>query len=843
MAVGMMDRGLYQAPMGMEMEEGPELEIEIEDPESVNIGLGDIEIQLKPEKETADTFDANLAEYMDDGDLSGLAEELVSDFDKDIMDRRDWIKTYVDGLKLLGLNYEERTEPWQGACGVFHPMLTESVVRFQSEAMMETFPAMGPVKTQIVGAINLLKEEAAARVREDMNYQLTDVMTEYRPEHEKMLWSLPLAGSAFKKVYFDPSKGRQVAVFIPAEDIVVPYGASSIEDAERVTHVMRKTENEVAKLQEAGFYADVDLGEPGYELDDIEKQKAEETGMSATQDDRFRILEMHVNLDLVGFEHTDKKGRETGIALPYVVTIEKTSRTILAIRRNWYEDDVLHTKRQHFVHYQYIPGFGFYGYGLIHLIGGYAKSATMLIRQLVDAGTLSNLPGGLKSRGLRIKGDDTPIQPGEFRDVDVPSGSIRDNILPLPYKEPSQVLMGLFQQIVTEGRAFASSGDMNVSDMSSNAPVGTTLALLERTLKVMTAVQARLHYAMKQEFKLLKVIIADYTPEEYDYEPEDAGRKAKKSDYDSTDVIPVSDPNAATMAQKIVTYQAVLQLAQTAPQLYDMALLHRQMIEVLGVKNGEKLVKTEEDAIPTDPVQENQNLLTGKPVKAFIEQNHQAHIQTHMSAIQNPKIQQLMQMNPQAQAIMAAAMAHINEHVALEYRRQVEEMIGAPLPGEEQNKHMAPEMADQIAMAAAKASQQILQRDQQQAAQQQAQQQMQDPVVQMQMQELQLKKQDLDLKAKKQAMDAAAKADQLEIEKSRIEAQKEIAAMQVSATAAGKKDQLARQQETEGVRMGIDAAKHRAQLATQLHTAQIQAAMQERNKKQQQKQTPKKGDK
>ena len=823
MATGMMDKGLYQAPMGLPTEDmGPDIEIEIEDPEEVNIGLGDIEIQLKPEKETADTFDANLAEYMDDGDLSGLAEELVEDFDKDTMDRKDWIKTYVDGLKLLGLNYEERTEPWQGACGVFHPMLTESVVRFQSEAMMETFPAMGPVKTQIVGAINLLKEEAAARVREDMNYQLTDVMTEYRPEHEKMLWSLPLAGSAFKKVYFDPNKGRQVAVFIPAEDIVVPYGASSIEDAERVTHVMRKTENEVVKLQEAGFYADVDLGEPGYELDDIEKQKAEETGMSATQDDRFRILEMHVNLDLKGFKHEDKKGRETGIALPYVVTIEKTSRTILAIRRNWYEDDVLHTKRQHFVHYQYIPGFGFYGYGLIHLIGGYAKSATMLIRQLVDAGTLSNLPGGLKSRGLRIKGDDTPIQPGEFRDVDVPSGSIRDNILPLPYKEPSQVLMALFQQIVTEGRAFASSGDMNVSDMSANAPVGTTLALLERTLKVMTAVQARLHYAMKQEFKLLKIIIADYTPEEYDYEPEDAGRKAKKSDYDSTDVIPVSDPNAATMAQKIVTYQAVLQLAQTAPQLYDMALLHRQMIEVLGVKNGEKLVKTEEDAVPTDPVQENQNLLTGKPVKAFIEQNHQAHIQTHMSAIQNPKIQQIMQMNPQAQAIMAAAMAHINEHVALEYRRQIEEMIGAPLPGEEQNKHMAPEMADQIAVAAAKASQQIFQRDQQQAAQQQAQQQMQDPVVQMQMQELQLKKQDLQLKAQKQATDAASKADQLEIEKSRIEAQMQIAAMQVSATAAGKKDQLTRQQETDGARIGADLAKHKAQMAIQNQQRQQQ---------------------
>jgi hypothetical protein len=816
MATGMMDRGLYQAPMGLsDLAQQPDMEIEIEDPEAVAIHAGDIEIQLKPEKETAETFDANLAEYMDDGDLSGLAEELVEDFEKDTMDRKDWIKTYVDGLKLLGLNYEERTEPWQGACGVFHPMLTESVVRFQSEAMMETFPAMGPVKTQIVGAIDLLREEAAARVREDMNYQLTDVMTEYRPEHEKLLWSLPLAGSAFKKVYFDPSKGRQVAVFIPAEDIVVPYGASSIEDADRVTHVMRKTENEVLKLQEAGFYADVDLGEPGYELDDIEKQKAEETGMSATQDDRFRILEMHVNLDLKGFEHTDKKGRETGIALPYVVTLEKGTRTVLAIRRNWYEDDVLHTKRQHFVHYQYIPGFGFYGYGLIHLIGGYAKSATMLIRQLVDAGTLSNLPGGLKSRGLRIKGDDTPIQPGEFRDVDVPSGSIRDNILPLPYKEPSQVLMSLFQQIVQEGRAFASSGDMNVSDMSTNAPVGTTLALLERTLKVMTAVQARLHYAMKQEFKLLKVIIADYTPEEYDYQPEEGNRKAKKSDYDSTDVIPVSDPNAATMAQKIVQYQAALQLAQTAPQLYDLPLLHRQMIEVLGIKNANKLVPVEDDAVPTDPVQENQNLLIGKPVKAFVEQNHKAHIQAHMAAIQNPQVQQLMQMNPQAQAIMAAAMAHINEHIGFEYRRQIEEAIGMPLPGEEQNKHTPPEVADQIAVMVAQASQKLTQQAQQQAAQQQAQQQAMDPVLQMQQQELQLRMEDLKLKQQKQQIDAAAKADQIRVEEARIEAQKQIAAMQVGATAAAAKDKADKHQQLEGLRLGIDIAKSKAQMAAQ----------------------------
>jgi len=815
MATSSMDKSLYQAPQGISELMEPDLEIEIEDPESVTIGMGDIDIDLKPQKETAEDFDANLAEYMDDGDLDGLAEDLIEDFGKDQMDRKDWIKTYVDGLKLLGLQYEERTEPWQGACGVFHPMLTESVVRFQSEAMMETFPAMGPVKTQIVGAVDLLREEAAARVREDMNYQLTEVMVEYRPEHEKMLWSLPLAGSAFKKVYFDPAKGRQVAVFIPAEDIVVPYGASNLESAERVAHVMRKTENEVKKLQEAGFYSDVDLGEPTHELDDIEKQKAEEQGMSALNDDRFRILEMHVDLDLPGYEHKDKKGKETGIALPYVVTIEKGTRKVLAIRRNWYEDDELHTKRQHFVHYQYIPGFGFYGYGLIHLIGGYAKSATMLIRQLVDAGTLSNLPGGLKSRGLRIKGDDTPIQPGEFRDVDVPSGSIRDNILPLPYKEPSQVLFALFQNIVQEGRAFASSGDMNVSDMSTNAPVGTTLALLERTLKVMTAVQARLHYTMKQEFRLLKSIIADYTPEEYDYEPEDAGRKAKKSDYDSTDVIPVSDPNAATMAQKIVQYQAALQLAQSAPQLYNLPLLQRQMLEVLGIKNANKLVPVEDDQVPTDPVQENQNLLIMKPVKAFIEQNHEAHIQAHMAAIQNPKIAQLMQMNPQAQAIMAAAMAHINEHIAFEYRKQVEMAIGTPLPTEEQNKQVSPELADRIAMLTAQASQQLTQQAQQQAQQQQAQQQMQDPIVQMQMQELQIKQGELQLKQQKQQIDAAAKADQIRIEEARIAAQKEIAAMQVGAQAAASKDKLARQQETEGMRMGIDAAKHKAQIAVQ----------------------------
>lgn len=802
-----MEKGLYAAPQGLsDLAEQPDLEIDI------LLEPGEEGEQLDAETEgTAEDFDANLAEFMDESVLGALGQELVEDFDKDIGDRRDWIQTYVDGLKLLGLKYEDRTEPWQGACGVFHPMLTESVVRFQSEAMMETFPAMGPVKTQIVGAIDLLREEAAARVRDDMNYQLTEVMTEYRSEHEKMLWSLPLAGSAFKKVYYDPSKGRQVAVFIPAEDIVVPYGASNLESAERVTHVMRKTPNELLKLQKAGFYLDVDLGDPIVELDDVEKQKAEENGMSALQDDRYRVLEMHVELDLEGFEDVDDKGEETGIALPYVVTVEKGTRKILAIRRNWYEDDVLKLKRQHFVHYQYIPGFGFYGYGLIHLIGGYAKSATMLIRQLVDAGTLSNLPGGLKSRGLRIKGDDTPIQPGEFRDVDVPSGSIRDNILPLPYKEPSQVLFTLFNQIVSEGRAFASSGDMSVSDMSANAPVGTTLALLERTLKVMSAVQARLHYAMKIEFKLLKVIIADYTPEDYDYTPEDAGRAAKKSDYDSIDVIPVSDPNAATMAQKVVQYQAVLQLAQSAPQLYNLPLLHRQMIEVLGIKNASKLVPVEDDAVPTDPVQENQNILTGKPVKAFMEQNHQAHLGVHMAAMQDPKIMQIVGQNPQAQAIQAAMMAHINEHVAFEYRRQMEQQMGMILPSEDSQKHLTSEQADQIALAAAQASQQLLQQNKQEAQQQQAQQQMQDPVVQMQQQELQIKQQELQLKAQKQQIDAAAKADQLEIEKARIAAQKEIAAMQVGATAAAAKDKMAKMQELEGAKLGIDIAKSRAQ--------------------------------
>ena len=545
-----IEKSLSQAPDGFRPDafvDEPAIEIEVVDPEEMRINMDGVVIELAKDRPRAEDFDANLAEYMGENELQSLASELIADYEQDLSSRKDWLDTYVKGLKILGIRYEERTEPWPGARGVFHPLLMESAVKFQSETIMETFPAMGPVKAKIIGKETSEKRDASVRVTDDMNYQLTEVMKEYRPEHERMLLSMALAGNAFKKVYFDPSLDRQTAVYIPAEDIVVPYGAANLETADRVTHRLRKTKNELHKLQYAGFYRDVDLGDPIRTMDEVEKQKAEDQGFSASMDNRFQLLEMHVNLDLEGYPDVDDDNNETGIALPYVVTIEKGTGTVLAIRRNWSEDDKLKAKRQHFVHYGYIPGFGFYYFGLIHLIGGHSKAATSLLRQLVDAGTLSNLPGGLKSRGLRIKGDDTPIAPGEFRDVDVPSGSIRDNILPLPYKEPSQVLFSLFQNIVQEGRAFASSGDMNVSDMSTNAPVGTTLALLERTLKVMTAVQARLHYTMKQEFKLLAKIIRDNTPETYAYEPETADAGAKREDYDMVNVIPVSDPNASTI--------------------------------------------------------------------------------------------------------------------------------------------------------------------------------------------------------------------------------------------------------------------------------------------------------
>jgi hypothetical protein len=814
-----IEKGLYQAPLGMEqlaMEEEP-IEIEIEDPESVEIGIdGETLLRIeKGDKEDEDEFSKNLAEDMNESDLQSLASDLVSDFDDDVSSRKDWMQTYVDGLELLGMKLEERSEPWEGACGVYHPLLSEALVKFQSETMMETFPAAGPVKIEIIGRETAEKKQAAERVKEDMNYQLTDVMKEYRPEHERMLWGLGLSGNAFKKVYYDPNLERQASIFVPAEDIVVPYGASNLETSERVTHVMRKTKNELIKLQVAGFYRDVDLGDPVNSLDEVEKKIAEKMGFRATTDDRFKLLEMHVSLDLPGHEHKDEGGKPTGIALPYVVTIEKGTSNVLAIRRNYQPNDKTHAKRQHFVHYGYIPGFGFYCFGLIHLIGAFAKSGTSILRQLVDAGTLANLPGGFKTRGLRVKGDDTPISPGEFRDVDVPSGTMRDNILPLPYKEPSQTLFALMNQIIDEGRRFAAAADMKVSDMSANSPVGTTLAILERTLKVMSAVQARIHYAMKQEFRLLKKIIADYTPDEYSYEPIEGSRRAKKSDYDQVNVIPVSDPNAATMSQKVVQYQAALQLAQTAPQLYDLPLLHRQMLDVLGIKNYAKLVPTQDDRKPVDPVTENQNMLIMKPVKAFLYQDHQAHIAVHMSAMQDPKIMQLVQQSPTAQAIGAAMSAHIAEHIGYEYRKQMEMRMGMELPpdNKQYEEEGIPEHLEvKISQLAAQAAQQMLQQNQQEAQAQQNAQAAQDPLVQMQQMELQLKQADLQLKQQKLQIDAAAKADQIRVEESRIESQKEIAGMQVGAKIAKDKADLEAKMELEGLKLGTDIAYKKAQM-------------------------------
>ena len=775
-----IDKALYQAPMGIEeaaaMEEPLDIEIEIEDPESVQLSIDGTPILRMEEGEDEDEFNANLAESMDEGELTELAGDLIGDFNSDISSRKDWIQTYVDGLELLGLKIEERSEPWEGACGVYHPLLSEALVKFQAETMMSIFPAAGPVKTLIIGKETPEKKAASERVRDDMNYQLTDAMPEYRPETERMLWGLGLAGNAFKKVYYDPALERQVALYVPAEDVVVPYGASDLASSPRVTHVMRKTENELRKLQVSGFYRDLDLGDPVNSLDEVEKKIAEKMGFRASTDDRYKILEMHVDLDLPGFEDMDEDGEPTGVALPYVVTIEQGTQNVLSIRRNYQPDDKTKQKRQHFVHYGYIPGFGFYCFGLIHLIGAYAKSGTSLIRQLVDAGTLANLPGGFKTRGLRIKGDDTPISPGEFRDVDVPSGTMRDNILPLPYKEPSQVLAGLMDKIIEEGRRFANTADLNLSDMSANAPVGTTLAILERTLKVMSAVQARIHYSLKQELKLLKVIIADYTPDEYTYEPVEGSRLAKKSDYDNVDVIPVSDPNASTMAQKIVQYQAVLQLAQGAPQLYNMPLLHRQMLDVLGIKNAQKLIPMEEDQKPTDPVSENQNVLMMKPVKAFQYQDHQAHITVHMSAMQDPKIMALLQNNPMAQALQSAMMAHINEHLGFQYRIEIEKQLGVSMPpkadenGEDIN--MDPAVEAKLAPMLAQAATQLLQMNQQQAAQQQAMQQAQDPLLQLQQQEVQIKQADQARKAAKDMADAEIEKQKLVIAEQKVQIDK-----------------------------------------------------------------------
>ena len=787
------------------LDEGPDIEIEIEDPESVRIAMGGVEVEIDDED---DGFDENLAEEMTDSELQSIASELIDLVETDINSRKDWVDAFVKGLDVLGMKYEERTEPWNGACGVFSTLLSEAAIRFQAEMITETFPAQGPVKTQIVGAVDKLKEEAAERVKEDMNYQLTEVMTEYRPEHERLLYSLGLSGAAFKKVYYDPAQGRQTAIFLPAEDMVMPYGASNIYNAERVTHVMRKTENEVRKLQVAGFYRDIDLGDPVHIFSDVEKKKAEEQGYSLTDDDRYQLLEIHADFDMPGYEDED------GIALPYVITIERGTQEVLSIRRNWNQDDKQRLKRQHFVQYTYIPGFGAYGLGLIHLIGGYARAGTSLIRQLVDAGSLSNLPGGLKARGLRIKGDDTPIAPGEFRDVDVPSGTVRDNIMPLPYKEPSQTLLALLNQITEEGRRLGAISDMNISDMSSNAPVGTTLALLERTLKTMSAVQARVHASMRMEFKLLRGIIRDYAPKSYSYDPESGDRKAKQADYDTTEVIPVSDPNAATMAQRIMQYQAAIQLAQGAPQIYDLPQLHRQMLEVLGIKNADKLVPIEDDQTPKDPVSENMAFLVGKPTKAFIYQDHDAHIATHMAMMQDPSIMQMIGQNPMAQQMQGAIMAHISQHLAFSYRANVEKQLGVEMPAPD--SELTPDMEVQLSRLVAQAAQQLSQANQQKAQQQQAQQMAQDPAMQLQQAEIQIQQQDLQRKQQKDLADNQLAQQRLALDAQRIQADIEKEKMRVQSDAHKYAMQNQNDSQNEALRIAAQQRQHNQKIQADL---------------------------
>ena len=796
-----IEKGLYSAPKGIDEEVGEgELEIEIVNPESVTLDDGSMEITLVPGAEDAMTgeFDDNLADMLEDSDLNSLAKDICDMVESDIDSRKEWADTFVKGLDVLGFKYEERTEPWEGACGVYSTVLAEAAIRFQAETMSETFPSSGPVKTKILGEETKEKEEAAERVKADMNYELTETMVEYRPEHERLLYSLGLAGSAFKKVYYDPNMGRQVAVYIPAEDVIVPYGASHIETAERVTHVMRKTKNELKKLQANGFYREVELGDPQPYHSDIEERKAEEGGYSLTDDDRFTVYEIHADLIIDGAGDSE----EDDIAKPYVVTLERGSNEILAIRRNWSQDDELMLKRQHFVHYVYVPGFGFYGLGLIHIIGGYAKAGTSLIRQLVDAGTLANLPGGLKSRGLRIKGDDAPIEPGEFKDVDVPSGSIRDNIMPLPYKEPSQTLLALLDKITQEGRRLGAISDMNISDMSANAPVGTTLALLERTLKPMAAVQARVHYAMKQEFKLLKTIMSEYAPMEYAYQPARGEVSARQADYMLIDVIPVSDPNSSTMAQRVVQYQAVLQMAQQAPQIYDLPQLHRQMIDVLGIKNADKLVPTKDDMKPVDPISENMAALQGKPMKAFIYQDQDAHIETHMAFMQDPMIAQMIGQNPQAKQIMASLQAHIAEHLGFKYRKDIEERVGVELPAP--NAELPEEIEVNLARLVATAAKDLTQAHQQQAAQQQAQQQAQDPLFQLKQAEVQIKQADVDRKAKKDQADAMRDAKKLELDEQEIilDAKKDGIKMAADRRASNAKIDLDTMKTMQGSRTG-----------------------------------------
>ena len=784
----------------------PDLEIEIVNPEAVSIETedGGMIFDFDPQSSLSGMIphDANLAEYIDDGELQGIATDLVGQYKSDKESRSDWERTYIEGLDLLGLKHEDRTTPWDGACGVFHPLLTEAVIRFQSQSIQELFPAAGPAKTSVVGMVTNEKQDQAQRVQDYLNYLLTERMTEYRTETERLLFSLPLAGSAFRKIYYDPNMSRPCSMFVPAEDFVVSYGASDLQTCERATHVMRRSANEVRKLQVAGFYSDVDLPAPSPDYDDIEKKYNELTGDSANYDLDYRhtLLEMNVNLDLPGFEDT-VKGEPTGIMLPYVVTIDFSSRTILSIRRNWYESDEQKMARQHFVHYQYMPGLGFYGFGLLHMIGGLAKSATSLLRQLVDAGTLANLPGGLKARGLRIKGDDTPIMPGEFRDVDVPGGSIGENISFLPYKEPSTVLYQLMGDIVEEGRRFASAADVKASDMNAEAPVGTTLAILERSMKVMSAVQARLHASMRAELRLLSNVVRDFGPETYPYDENKEPLVASDFD-DRVDIIPVSDPNAGTMAQRIMQYQAALQLAQQAPQMYDMPQLHRQMLEILNIRDADKLVPVDDDMTPVDPITENMNIINGKPVKAFVYQDHESHIMAHKAMLEDPKVMELMSQSPNAESAAAEMAAHVQEHLAFQYRLQIEKELGFELPGPEEP--LPEDIEYRISRLAGLAADQLKGKNQQEAQAAEQQQQAEDPILQMQQKELQIKEMEAQRRAQSEMgrleLDRQKAAVKAELDRMRLEQQKDIEDKRIAVKLA----QDESQQQMEGFKIGVD---------------------------------------
>lgn len=789
--------------------ENEDLEIEIVNPDAVTITEedGSMTIVLDPEMQemlTGPSFDANIAEYLEEEELNDIGSELVESFLSDRESRKEWARSYIKGLDLLGLKIEERDQPWPGACGVFHPVLLEAVVRFQAQSITELFPASGPVRTQIIGRLDREREAQAVRVETELNYLTTEKMTEYRDEFEQLLFKLPLAGSAFKKIYYDPMLKRPVAMFVPAEDFVVQYGASDLETCERYTHVMKKSPNDILKLQVSGFYRDIDLPPPAPEFSDVEEkyEELEGTSFSMEEDDRHTILEVHTDLDL-----PEPFSDEDGIARPYVVTVDKSSRKVLSIRRNYYEDDEQKTKRLHFVHYRYLPGMGFYGTGLIHILGGLAKSATSILRQLVDAGTLSNLPAGLKARGLRIKGDDSPLMPGEFRDVDIPGGAIRDNIFPLPYKEPSTVLYQLLGNLVEEGRRIGSVADSDIGQLSNNAPVGTTLALLERSMKVMSGVQARLHATLRKELRILGCIIKDYCSPEYDYDIE--GDYNRIEDFDErVDILPVSDPNASTMSQKVVQYQAALQLAQQAPQLYNLGLLHRQMLEVLNINDADEIIKLPSEVTPSDPVTENMRMLNQEPVKAFAYQDHEAHITAHMAVMNDPKIKEIVGQSPFAQVIQSALVEHVTEHVALQYRKEIEKQLGVPLPEDE----ILPEDVErQLSPVIAKAAEKLLQKDQAEMQQKQAQQQAQDPLTIIQQKEIALKeaefehKKNMDLQ--KLQAEIQARQDKNAVERERIESQEVQEGARIGAKIAMESDSSDRKDQIEGAKMGVEIVK------------------------------------